>query len=86
MNMRSNLVALALCAFGVLAFSSLNASARIICNNDGDCWHTHEDYAFPPGVHVEIHPDNWHWREGEHFVWKEHGGRGYWHGGHWDAF
>ena len=86
MNMRSNFVALALCVFGVLAFSSLNASARIVCNTDGDCWHSHEDFTFPPGVHVEIHPDNWHWKDGEHFVWKEHEGRGYWNGGHWETF
>ena len=86
MNMRSNLVALALCVFGVLAFSSLNASARIVCNTDGDCWHSHEDFAFPPGAHIEIHPDNWRWKDGEHFVWKEHQGRGYWNGGNWQTF
>ena len=86
MNMRGNLVALALCSFGVLAFSSLNASARIVCNSDGDCWRSHEDFAFPPGVHVEIHPDNWRWKDGEHFVWKEHEGRGYWRNGHWETF
>ena len=83
MTTRSNIVALALSAFGVLAFSSLTASAAIVCNNDGDCWHTHGDYAFPPGAHVVIHPDNWRWRHGEHFVWKEHEGRGYWRGGTW---
>ena len=25
----------------------------------------------------KIHPDTWKWGEGEHFVWKEHPGRGY---------
>ena len=86
MNMRSNIVALALSVLGVLALSSLSASARIVCNTDGDCWHVHEDYAFPPGIGVEIHPDNWRWKEGEHFTFKEHQGRGYWHGGHWEPF
>jgi hypothetical protein len=38
MNTRSNIVALALSALGVLAFSSLSASARIVCNRDGDCY------------------------------------------------
>ena len=61
-------------------------AARIVCNSDGDCWHAHEDYAFPPGVRVEVHPDNWRWHEGEHFVWKEHPGRGYWEGREWHNF
>jgi hypothetical protein len=86
MNLRSNLVALALCAFGLVAFSSLRASAGISCNSAGACWHTQESYAYPPGVMVEVHPDSWHWRDSEKFVWKEHPGRGYWHKDRWEAF
>ena len=85
MNTRSKIVAAALSGCAILALSSLTASARIVCSGD-TCWHVHEDYAFPPGVHVEVHPDNWHWREGEHFVWKEHPGRGYWRDGEWRSF
>ena len=79
---RSNFVALALSAFGVLAFSSLSTSAAI-GKNAGDCSHTHEVYTYPPGARVEIDPDNWHWRHGKHFAWKEHEGRGYWRDGTW---
>jgi hypothetical protein len=86
MNMRGDLAALAPWALGALTLSSLTASARIVCNSDGGCWRSDEDFAFPAGVHLEIHPDNWRWKEGEHFGWKEHEGRGYWHGGRWDAF
>ena len=83
MNMRSSIVALALSAVGVLFFSSLSASAAIVCNDSGDCWHTHRAYVYPPDAHVVIHPNNWRWGRGEHFVWKEHRGPGYWRGGIW---
>ncbi|HKN29853.1 MAG TPA: hypothetical protein VJY34_19000 [Roseiarcus sp.] len=86
MNTRSEIVALALCAFGVLAFVSLSASARIVCNSDGDCWHTHGDYVYPQPIRLSVHPDNWRWGHGEHFVWKEHAGRGYWRDGNWVTF
>ena len=86
MNMRSNIVALALSGFGLLGLSSLNASAAIVCNDAGDCWHAHETYTYPPTARVEIHPDNWHWDKGQHFVFKEHPGRGYWKGKDWETF
>jgi hypothetical protein len=70
----------------LLGFSSLAASARVVCNADGDCWHIHEDSAYPPAAGLIIHPDNWRWKEGEHHVWREHPGRGYWKGGEWAPF
>jgi hypothetical protein len=48
--------------------------------------HVHEEYAYPPSADVIIHPDDWRWREGEHHVWREHPGRGYWRGGAWAPF
>jgi hypothetical protein len=86
MNTRAKLFVLACSSLSIIAMSSLKASARIVCDTDGNCWHVHEDYAFPPGAHVEIYPDDWHWKNGEHRAWKEHEGRGYWHGGQWEAF
>ena len=86
MNMRSKLVVLMLSGFALLALSSLTASARIVCNDDGDCWHVERDYVYPPSVRLSIHPDNWHWKDGEHYAWKEHSGRGYWCGGKWREF
>jgi len=86
MPTRVKIVALMASAAALIGLLSLNASARIVCNADGDCWRVHEDYAYPPGARVEIHPDNWKWGEGEHFVWKEHPGRGYWEHGEWRGF
>lgn len=83
MNMRSNIVALALSVFAALTFSSLTASAGIVCNNNGDCWHTQKEYVYPPDAHIVVHPNNWRWGPSEHFVWKEHAGPGYWRGGTW---
>jgi hypothetical protein len=83
MNTRSTMVALALCAFGLLGVSSLSASAAIVCNNAGDCWHTPKTYVYPPSARIVIHPNNWRWGPSEHFAWKEHEGPGYWRGGTW---
>jgi hypothetical protein len=38
---------------------------------------------YPAGVRVHIHPDDWKWKDHEHYRWREHAGRGYWHGGAW---
>ncbi len=86
MNLRAKLVALTFAGLGVVAMSSLGASARIVCNEDGDCWHSPGAYTYPPTAGIVIHPDDWKWKEGEHHAWKEHEGRGYWHGGEWRAF
>jgi hypothetical protein len=66
----------------VLAFSGAGASADVVCR-DRVCWHTHEGYDFPHDSHVVVHSDDWRWGPKEHFVFKEHEGRGYWRGNHW---
>jgi len=86
MDTRTKLVVSTFSGLALLGMSSLSVSARIVCNEDGDCWHVQEEYAFPPGVHIDIHPDNWRWKEGEHFTWKEHPGRGYWRHDEWRGF
>jgi hypothetical protein len=86
MNTSTKLALIPAAALALWGLSSLSASARVVCNEDGDCWHVHEDYAYPPGVGVVIHPDDWRWAEGEHHAWREHPGRGYWHGGAWAPF
>jgi hypothetical protein len=69
-----------------LALTATNASARIVCNDDGDCWHVKTEYEYPPSVRLEVHPDDWRWKEGEKHAWREHEGRGYWHSGAWVGF
>jgi hypothetical protein len=76
----------ALVSAGALIATAQAASARIVCNSDGDCWHVRGDYEFKPEFGVVIHPDNWSWKEGEPFRWHEHEGRGYWKDGEWRTF
>ena len=70
---------------GALAFTTLGASAAIVCNEDV-CWHTHTTYDYPATAGVRVHPDNWRWGPSEHFTWREHEGRGYWRGDRWTDF
>lgn len=59
------------------------ASAEIVCNDNGDCWHTRTHVVYPEGVRVRVHPDDWRWRDTHHYRWREHEGSGYWRGGVW---
>jgi hypothetical protein len=47
MNIGMKLAVLPVATVALLGFSSLSASARVVCNADGDCWHIHEDYTYP---------------------------------------
>jgi hypothetical protein len=75
----------ALLGAGALASMTAPASASIVCNGNV-CWHTHEVYEYPQDAQIVVHPDTWRWRSNEHFAWKEHDGRGYWHSGGWKEF
>lgn len=76
---------------GVAGFSGA-ASARIVCNDDGDCWHTDNDYHYHSGWHVrDRHPDSWYfhndWDHDHDHHWRgHHDGRGYWRNGVWITF
>ncbi len=72
----------ALLGAGALAFSSIGASAAIVCSANV-CWHVHDTYDYPPTAHVIVHPDTWRWGPSEHFTFREHEGRGYWRGDNW---
>jgi hypothetical protein len=72
-------------AAGALALSAVNASAAIACAGPV-CWHTHETYEYPRDARVIVHPDDWRWGRREHFVFREHEGRGFWRGGRWREF
>jgi hypothetical protein len=65
---------------------STSASARVVCNQDGDCWHAQSDYVYLPTFGLTTHEDNWKWKEGEKHTWREHEGKGYWKGGSWQVF
>jgi hypothetical protein len=76
----------AIIGMAVLSASS-PAAARIVCNAEGDCWHT-ERAPVVPGIRFNIHPDDWyfhqHWdADREHHYRDYHEGRGYYKGGIW---
>jgi hypothetical protein len=52
---------------GALMAATTSASAAIVCNRDGECWHTHDRYAYPAGFGVVIHDDNWRWGHHDHY-------------------
>ncbi len=64
------------------------ASAEIVCNHEGDCWHVKVRPEYRSDWGLEVHPDNWKWaeRDARRYRWREHDGRGYWHNGHWIEF
>ncbi|HEY3678930.1 MAG TPA: hypothetical protein VGL45_09435 [Bradyrhizobium sp.] len=72
----------ALAGAALLTFATSSASAAIVCTGDV-CWHTHEAYTYPPDARVVVHEDNWHWGPSEKYTFREHDGRGYWHGDKW---
>lgn len=65
---------------GIVALSTLGASAAVVCTGNV-CWHTQERYEYPPTAGVVIHDDTW--RAGPSITFREHEGRGYWSGDRW---
>jgi hypothetical protein len=62
-------------------------SSAIVCDQAGTtCWHSVERYDYPPNANLVIHPYDWQADNGANFAWREHTGRGYWRGDHWEAF
>ncbi len=70
-----------------LVAASAPASARVVCNRDGDCWHT-ESAPRVPGIRFDVHPDDWYFHQKwdadkDHHYRDYHEGRGYYRGGVW---
>ncbi|HVJ78051.1 MAG TPA: hypothetical protein VM620_09470 [Hyphomicrobium sp.] len=73
-----------LAAAGGLMLAATSASAAIVCNDDGDCWHVRGQPTYGSDLKLHVHPDHWKWRHGDsHHRWREHAGRGYWRSGVW---
>ena len=68
------------------AAMTTSASARVVCNEGGDCWHTQSDNVLPPALGLTVHDHTWKWKEGEKHTWREHEGKGYWKGNSWTDF
>jgi hypothetical protein len=72
-------------ALGVFGVAS-TASAAIVCNGAGACWHAKRAYTYPAEAGIVVHPNGWRWGTREHFRFREHEGRGYWRNGVWVTF
>ena len=77
--------ALALSA-ATLTLTTTAASARIVCNQWGECWHVRDNFAYKPEFGLTVHEDGWKWGAGDKYRWREHEGRGYWRHGVWVRF
>lgn len=89
MTLKSLLLGAVLAAGGMIAMSA-PASAWIVCNRWGDCWHSETRIA-APGLRFEYYPDDWYfhrsWGPRDRWRWREgHPGRGYWRNGVWITF
>ncbi|THD58424.1 hypothetical protein [Phenylobacterium sp.] len=76
----------ALIAAGAIALGAGSASARVVCNAQGDCWHT--DVRATYGQRFETHPDDWYfhqtWNQDSKRHWRDyHDGLGYYANGVW---
>jgi len=82
--MRSLTKGVLVCA-SALALTATAASAEIVCNAEGDCWHAKARADYRPEIRLNVHPDNWKWaeNEGRNHRWREHEGHGYWRSGIW---
>jgi hypothetical protein len=70
-----------------LAASVTSANAYVVCNREGDCWHS-EARVRAPGMTFSVHPDDWyfhqHWDADKDRHWRDyHEGRGYYRNGVW---
>jgi hypothetical protein len=75
---------------GALVVTPAPASARMICNDSGDCWHTESrsNYSYP-GHGYSRHNDDWYfhqtWNDQRHYR-EPHQDRGYYKSGVWIGF
>jgi hypothetical protein len=86
MKTLGKLAAAALLSAGALAVTAGSASAEIVCNGEGECWHARGHYQYHDEWGISVHPNGWAWGANDHYRWHEHHGRGYWHNGGWITF
>ena len=65
------------------------ASAYVVCNGEGDCWHTDHHWHYPGAGYV-YHPDDWYFHRNwtdDRLHWREwHDGSNSWRNGVWIQF
>ena len=74
----------ALACTAALALSATGASAAVVCNDEGDCWKVKERRDYDPTLKLRVYDDNWKWKDGEKYRWRDAGdGHGYYRGDVW---
>lgn len=77
-------IGMAIFGAAALAMTAGTASAAVVCNNDGDCWRVRGRPVYSPELRLNVYPDNWRWRSGERYRWRDSGrGHGYYRDGVW---
>jgi hypothetical protein len=74
-----------------LVVTTAPASARMVCNNSGDCWHTDHQYKYDQSVGARYHNDDWYFHQrwngdNQHHYRDANDGRGYYKSGVWIGF
>lgn len=91
MSVRKLLLGAAIAAGAITATMS-SASAYVVCNRDGDCWHTDTRFRAPdPALRFTYHNDDWYfhrrWDNDRDYRYRDyHEGRGYYRNGLWVQF
>lgn len=77
-------LATVLACAAAFAFTASAASAAVVCNDEGDCWRVKERRDYDPGLKLRVYNDDWKWKDGEKYRWRDAGARhGYYRGGVW---
>ena len=84
---------------GAVVASGGAASARTVCNSDGECWHESTQYEYPVTLGFRFYGDDYRTTHREyerinesdhardHYIWRaDHEGRGYYRDGVWITF
>lgn len=76
---------------GALIATAPSASAYVVCNRYGDCWHTAHRYHFPMRLGIRFYSDSWNhghdWDHDRYRHWRgDRDDRGYWRNGVWINF
>jgi hypothetical protein len=61
----------ALVCASALTLTATSASAAIVCNDDGDCWHVSGQPDYQPELKLRIYGDDWKWSDNDHYRWRE---------------
>jgi hypothetical protein len=76
---------------GALVATTAPASARVVCNSYGDCWHTDHQYRYNRSIGAQYHNDDWYfhqkWTGDNQRLYRDsNDGRVYYKGGVWVTF